>query len=89
MAKINFKTLVASALKDIDSDIQAVATKAVEVASAPTAAIPSAPIAPVSMKAVGVDAQRVGERTAGRLDRSGRTHRSGTPGSIVTEGRGR
>jgi len=58
-----FKNLVADALKEIDGDINAVATKAIEVAAkAPTIEVPSAPITQnVSIKAAGMDAERLSE----------------------------
>jgi len=62
MAKVNFKNLVATALKDIDGDIKDVANKAIEVAAkAPTVAIPSATIVPVSIKSAGLAAERLSE----------------------------
>ena len=61
MAK-NFKSLVASALKEMSGEIKEVAEKAVEVsAKAPTITAPNAPVVSSSVKAAGVKGERVAE----------------------------
>ena len=60
MAKANFKSLVADALKSMDKDIKDVAEKA--VAAAPEVKVPAEPAATVSvLKEAGVKAERLGE----------------------------
>ena len=62
MAKVNFKGLVATALKEINGDITEVANKAIEVAAkAPDVVIPNASVVAPSVKAAGLDAERIAE----------------------------
>ena len=62
MAKVNFKNLVATALKEIDGDVKAVAEKALEVAAkAPSVEIPSASVVASTVKSAGLDAERLAE----------------------------